>query len=151
MEIQVRNEYDMKSRSVYYLSRLYAEQMAPGMDFIDIRPAIAINILDFQFLPYAEYHNRYRLKNTRNNDELTDLFEINFIELPKVLLKEKNSLKELWMLFLSADNEEVLDMLANESPVMEKAVNKLIYVSADEKLRYELDMLEEVEKLRCAD
>jgi len=31
-------------------------------------------------------------------------------------------------------------MLADENPVMEKAVNKLLYVSADEKLRVEYEM-----------
>ena len=119
--------------------------MVSGMDFIDIRPAIAIIVLDYNLLPYTEYHNKYRLKNTRNNDELTDVFEINFLELKKVKKGKKNSLKELWMLFLKAEKEETLEMLANADPVMEKAVNKLIYVSADEKLRYELDMLEKAE------
>ena len=49
------------------------------------------------------------------------------------------------MLFLSAETEEVLDMLVSESPVFEKAVNKLLYVSADEELRYAIDMREKAE------
>ena len=98
------------------------EQTASGMRFDELCPAIAINILDFPFLSYNEYHNRYRLKNTTNNDQLTDVFEINFIELG-----------------------EELEMLENQDPILEKAVNKLLYVSADEKLRYELEMREKAE------
>ena len=44
------------------------------------------------------------------------------------------------MRFISAETGEDLDMLAEENPVMEKAVNKLLYVSADEKLRVEYEM-----------
>ena len=36
-------------------------------------------------------------------------------------------------------------MLAKENPIFEKAINKLLYVSADEQLRYELDMREKAE------
>ena len=144
-EIQVQDEHNMESRSVYYLSRLYVEQMVSGMDYIDIQPTISIIILDYPLLDYKEYHNKYRLKNTRNNDELTDVFEINFLELKKVRRKNKNSMKDLWMLFLKAEKEEELEMLANENPIMEKAINKLVYISADEKVRYELDMREKAE------
>jgi predicted transposase/invertase (TIGR01784 family) len=41
--------------------------------------------------------------------------------------------------------EEELDMLSEQDPIMEKAVNKLLYVSADEQLQYELDMREKAE------
>ena len=143
IELQVNDEHDMERRSIYYLSRLYTDQMYTRMKFKALEKTIAINILDFSFLKYTEYHNCYRLKNIRNNDELTDVFEIHFIELPCVEIK--NNMKDLWMMFLKAENEEDLEMLANENPIMEKAVNKLIYVSADEQLRYELDMREKAE------
>ena len=51
----------------------------------------------------------------------------------------------MWMQFIAAENEEVLEMLAEESPVMEKAVKKLVYVSADELVRYEMEMREKAE------
>ena len=144
-EIQVNDEHNMEKRSIYYLSRLYSEQLKPKMKFEDICPAIAINILDFPFLPFTEYHNRYRLKNTVNSHELTDVFEVNFLELPKVPYKDLKSLKDLWMRFLAAEDEETLEMLRNRDPIFEKAVNKLVYFSADEQLRYELDMREKWE------
>ena len=145
VEIQLTDEKNMDRRSIYHLSRLYTGQMRAKMRFNDLGPAIAINILDFKYLPYEEYHNVYRLKNVRNNEELTSVFEINFIELPKVTPEGSDTLKDLWMRFISAENEEVLDMLAEQSPIMEKAVKKLVYVSADELVRYEMDMREKAE------
>ena len=56
-------------------------------------------------------------------------------------------MKDLWMRFLSAETEDDLDMLAEKSPILEKAVKKLVYISADEQLRYELDMREKAEAL----
>jgi len=53
--------------------------------------------------------------------------------------------KDLWMRFISAENEEALEMLVKESPIMDKAVKKLVYVSADELVRYEMDMREKME------
>ena len=144
IEIQLYDEKNMDKRSIFHLSKLYTQQLAVSMKFNDLHPAIAINILDFKYLPYTEYHNVYRLKNIRTNDELTDVFEINFIEMPKIP-SEINSPIDLWMKFLSAENEEELEMLAKQSPVMEKAVQKLVHVSAEELVRYEMDMREKAE------
>ena len=121
------------------------ESMLQSMDFKDLCPAIAINVMDFACLPYAEYHNQYRLKNTRTHDELTDVIELHYIELPKVRMTENDNVKDMWMQFLSAESGEVLEMLAKRDPMMEKAIQRLVYVSAEEKLRYEIAMREKAE------
>ena len=144
IEIQVDENKNFAARSIYYVSKLYAGQLGSSMDYSVICPTIAINILDYNCLPFEEYHNRYRLKNVRNNHELTDIFEVNLIELDKIP-KVPGNMKELWMSFFAAETEEELEMLAKESPVIEKAVNKLVYFSADEQLRYDLDMREKWE------
>jgi hypothetical protein len=83
------------------------------------------------YLPFEAYHNRYRLKNIRDDHELTDVFEVNFLELKKAP-QNPADIKGLWMRFLAAESEAELETLKNESPVMEKAVKKLEYISADE-------------------
>ncbi|MCL2121275.1 MAG: Rpn family recombination-promoting nuclease/putative transposase [Clostridiales bacterium] len=145
LELQLENRYNMDKRSIFYMSKLFIEQMLQSMDFKDLCPAIAINIMDFACLPYAEYHNQYRLKNTRTHDELTDVIELHFIELPKVRMTENDNVKDMWMQFLSAESGEVLEMLAKRDPMMEKAIQRLVYVSAEEKLRYEMAMREKAE------
>ena len=79
-----------------------------------------------------------------NNHELTDAFEINFIELRKAP-KEGRQLKELWLRFIAAESEAELDTLSKEDPIMEEALEKLKYFSSDDQLRYELDMREKWE------
>jgi predicted transposase/invertase (TIGR01784 family) len=145
VEIQLKNEHNIEKRSLFYGAKLFTEQMTAGMHFEELCPAIAINILDFNYLAGSEYHNSYRMKNTKTHDELTDIFEIDFIELPKVPEGQGKDLKDYWAQFIAADSEEVLEMLTTQSPVFEKAVSKLVYISADEQLRYELDMREKAE------
>jgi len=145
VEIQLYDERNMDKRSIFHLSKLYTQQMTVKMKFHELGPAIAINILDFNYLPYEDYHNIYRLKNIANNDELTDALEIHFIELPKIPRDMIGSLKDFWMKFISAENEEVLEMLSKQNEVMDKAVKKLVYVSSDELIRYEMDMREKIE------
>ena len=145
VEIQIGNFFNMEKRSIFYASKLYTDQMHPKMDYALICPAIAINILDYNFLPFADYHNRYRLKNVKYDHELTDAFELNFLEVLKALKCMDGSMKSLWMRFVGAETEEELDMLAKENPIFEKARDKLIYISADEDLRYAIDMREKAE------
>lgn len=145
VEIQLNNEHDIERRSLFYLSKLYSEQVTSGMAFKDIGPTIAINILDFIYLPHKEYHNKYLLMHEVHNNVLTDTLQIHFIELPKKQGRLNENMKDMWVQFLSANNEEVLDMLANENAVFDKAVKKLVYISADEKLRYEMNMREKAE------
>ena len=85
------------------------------------------------------------MKNTRTHDEFTDVIELHFIELPKVRMTENDNVKDMWMQFLSAESGEVFEMLAKRDPMMEKAIQRLVYVSADEKLRYEMAMREKAE------
>ncbi|MDR1704003.1 MAG: Rpn family recombination-promoting nuclease/putative transposase, partial [Clostridiales bacterium] len=59
---------------------------------------------------------------------------MDFIELAKVPFEISNDMKDMWMKFLSAKSEEELDMLAQKSPIMNKAVERLVTISADEQL-----------------
>ncbi len=45
----------------------------------------------------------------------------------------------MWVVFLSTQSEEVFEMLAKENEAINNAVKKLVYVSAEEKLRYEYE------------
>ena len=42
--------------------------------------------------------------------------------------------------------KEVLDALTKQDPIMEKAVKKLVYISADDLVRYEMEMREKAER-----
>ena len=58
-------------RTIYYLSRNYESQLGKGEDYSTISKTIAINILRFSYLDNEpHFHNTYRLKNVKNNNEL---------------------------------------------------------------------------------
>lgn len=141
IEIQVENNYDMVGRSVAYESELFSAQIIRGAQYKNLSKAITLIILHYNLFKDEEfYYNVYRYKNTRNNSELTDLAEIRYMELPKFKVSqdfERLENRDLWALFLSTEREEVLDLLAEKSGELEKAVEKLVTVSAEEKLRHE--------------
>ena len=67
--------------------------------------------------------------------ELTNLAEINTLELSK--LPHETDTTELWnwMRFMETNNEEELKMLATKGPELKKAVGVLMELSADERTR----------------
>jgi predicted transposase/invertase (TIGR01784 family) len=77
--------------------------------------------------------------------ELSDIREINTLELLK--LPEGADGTELydWAKFIAAETEEELYMIAERNPVVERAVTRLRELSADERAR---DLYERREKAR---
>ena len=58
IEIQLKNEYNMIKRSLYYWSKLYSEQLNEGEDYSVLKRTICINILNFKYLYlYIMYKN----------------------------------------------------------------------------------------------
>ena len=139
IEIQLKNEYNMIQRSLYYWSKLYEEQLEEGDRYDKLRRTVCINILDFKYLKNDRFHNGYRLKEIETNEELTDLEEIHFIEIPK--LKKINSEKDIvdvlegWVEFLRDPESEVVRKLEMTNKEIREAKDELYRLSMDEKER----------------
>ncbi len=139
IEIQLKNEYNMIQRSLYYWSKLYEEQLGDGDRYDKLCRTVCINILDFKYLKNDRFHNGYRLKEIETNEELTDIQEIHFIEIPK--LKKLNSEEEVvdmleaWVEFLRDPESEVVRKLEMSNLEIREAKDKLYKLSMDEKER----------------
>lgn len=139
IEIQLKNEYNMIKRSLYYWSKMYEEQLNEGDDYSKLERTICINILNFKYLDNNRFHNGYRLKEIETNEELTDIEEIHFIEIPK--LKKLNSEEEVvdmleaWVEFLRDPESEVVRKLEMSNSEIREAKDKLYKLSMDEKER----------------
>ncbi len=46
IEIQVKNEYNMIKRSLYYWSKMYEGQLTKGQDYDTLSIIICINVID---------------------------------------------------------------------------------------------------------
>ena len=139
IEIQVKNEYNMIKRSLYYWSKMYESQLTKGQDYDSLSRTICINILDFKYLKNDNFHNCYRLKEKNTNEELTDVMELHFIEIPK-LRKLENSeevsdMLEAWITFIERPTSEIIDRLEMTSSEIKEAKEELIRLSGNDKER----------------
>lgn len=141
IEIQVKNEYNMIRRSLYYWSKMYEGQLGEGDNYRKLSKTVCINILDFKYLKNNRFHNGYRLKEIITNEELTDLEEIHFIELPK--MKEENNndevidILEAWIKFINNPGGKEIEKLEMNIEEIKKAKEELIRLSGD-KIEVEL-------------
>jgi predicted transposase/invertase (TIGR01784 family) len=136
VEIQVWPIPEMKQRSIFFLSKMITEQMASGKNHSDIKRAVSIIITNYTLVPENEhYHNQFRYRSDKDGTEFTNLTEMNTLELSKLPTDADNTELWYWLKFIKSDDEEVLDMLAQRSPQMKKAVGVLKELSADERTR----------------
>lgn len=136
IEIQLKNEYNMIKRSLYYWSKLYSEQLNEGEDYSVLKRTICINILNFKYLKTRKFHSGYRLKEIYSNEELTDVAEIHFIEVPK--LEEGTDEKDMlvnWVEFLKDPESEKVRSLEMSIEEIRQAKDELIRMSNDDTQR----------------
>ena len=153
IEIQLKDEKNMIKRTLYYLSKMYVNQLGSGEDYKILPRTVAINILRFNYLEKETYfHNAYRFKNIKNDKELIDVMELHFIELPKFdenkegkLLVEnlkKLDMLKAWTLFLKEPTSRHILKLEENIQELKNAKKELTVISADEKTRRLYEMRE---------
>ncbi len=97
VEIQFTNKYDMVKRSLYYWSKTYARPLEKGMAYSELRPVIAINILNFNLFDETErFHTSYHLYEDEEQARLTDVMEFHFIEMAKLMKDWKRDKLDPW-------------------------------------------------------
>ena len=138
VEIQVRDEYNMVQRTLYYWSKIYSDQLGESENYKNLARTVCINILNFKLLDNDRYHNTYRLKEITTNEELTDIEEIHFIELPKskeIKSEEVNNIDSLlkWIEFIKEPESETVRILELTDESIRKAKTQLYKLSLDKK------------------
>ena len=136
IEIQLKNDYKMIKRSLYYWSKLYSEQLNEGEDYSLLKRTICINILNFKYLKTRMFHSVYRMKEIHTNEELSDIQEIHFIEIPK--LEDGSDEKDMlvaWIEFLKNPESEKVRSLEMRVDEIREAKDELIKMSNDDTQR----------------
>ena len=137
IEIQIKNEYNMIKRSLYYWSKLYEEQLGDGDKYETLSRTVCINILDFKYLNNDRFHNGYRLKEIETNEELTDIQEIHFIEIPKLKDLDDDAnidtidMLQAWVEFLKDPESNVVRKLEFSKEEIKEAKDELYRLSRD--------------------
>ena len=136
IEIQIKDEHNMIKRSLYYLSKMFEGQLTEGQKYDTLAKTICINILNFKCLKTKEAHSIYRLKEINTNEELTDLQEIHFIELPKLPKNEEiKDVFDAWMEFIENPISNKLQKAEMTIQEIKEAKNELLRLSANDKER----------------
>lgn len=139
IEIQLKDEYNMIKRSLYYWSKLYEGQLENGENYQKLSRTICINLLDFNLLNHDKFHSVYRLKDCETNEELTDVMELHFIELKKMKdvqrVEEVKTKLEAWLYFINQPDSELVQELEKVEVEIKEAKAELIRLSGDRKER----------------
>ncbi len=136
IEIQIKDEHNMVKRSLYYWSKMFESQLTEGQKYDTLAKTICINILNFKCLKTKEAHSIYRLKEINTNEELTDLQEIHFIELPKLPKNEEiKDVFDAWMEFIENPISNKLEKAEMTIQEIKEAKNELLRLSANDKER----------------
>lgn len=132
IELQIKHYSHWDRRQLFYLSKLYTEEMKNGDDYSLLKKCVAISILDFNLTNRKEYHQTYRLRD-EHGYEFSDVLEIHILELRKKL-KGTGEMEE-WIQFFRADSEEDLNMIGTKNPGILEAIREVREMSLSRRLR----------------
>jgi predicted transposase/invertase (TIGR01784 family) len=141
VEMQRKKITHLRERVLFYCSGMVREQTESGDgNYEKIKPVVSVTITNEPVIPEDNvYHHRYTLYDPETRSEFTDMLSVHIIELPKLPPEDNGSELWWWMKFLTVKTKEELTMIAEKSPVLERAAARLIEVSEDASTRHRLE------------
>lgn len=144
-EIQLSELKVWADRSLFYISKMYTDQIHEGQKYNVFKKCVSISILDFTlFKDTDEYYSCFHIKEDKRNTILTDKMEFHVLELKKLPeeLKENSDDLLLWAKFISSERKEDFEMLATKNKYIESAYEQLQVISQDKQKRLEYEARE---------
>ncbi len=145
VEIQLAELAVWPERSLFYISKMFTEQIEQGQDYSVLKKCVNISILDFKLLEGEEdFYSCFHLREDTRHTLYTDKIEFHILELPKLPpeLKENSSDRLLWAKFINAERKEELEMIANQNSYIGSAFQQLEIISQDKQKRLEYEARE---------
>ncbi len=147
IEMQLANQYNIDKRSLYYSSQIISGQVQKSEKYKLLRKTTTINLLYFNYFPHPHYHNIYHLTEKRTGIPYTNLLQLHFIEMKKfenlqqsgTTIEEQDRLAK-WIRFLTNEDDSMWEHLAQEHPIINKAVNYLKEISENSMNRWYYEM-----------
>lgn len=158
VEIQLTDQYNMVKRSIYYWAGVYRSALKRKMGYRELRPVIAINLLNFNVYNQTEkFHTSYHLYEDEVKFKLTNIMELHFIEMSKLIqawreekLNPWDDVLARWLLLLGIvdrrkgriydDIFKELEAIAMKDEILREAFQNWEVLSAtqEERLAYEV-------------
>ena len=145
IEIQLSALSIWADRALFYLAKMYTDQISSGENYDVLKKCVSISILDFRlFEDSQDFYSRFHIREDTRHTLYTDKMEFHVIELPKLPeeLKGNSSDLLLWAKFINAERKEEFQMLAKKNKSIEKAYERLEVISQDQQKRMEYEARE---------
>ena len=127
IEMQVVDKKNIEKRILFYCSKMYAQSITAGTDYIDLEKSIAILISNYELESLKEIKKYVSKWNLREEDYgniiLTDGIEIYIIELLKFKKYMNNTALADWVKFII--NPKVINMSNEEVKKAKKVLDEL--------------------------
>jgi predicted transposase/invertase (TIGR01784 family) len=144
MEMQVAMFDYWAERTVFYVSKMYVDQIKTGQSYGELKKCINISILDFELFPNTkEFVSYFQLREKNRGSLYTDKIEFHIIELPK-LSREVYPEDALlhWAKFFHSKNREEFKEMAAKDKYINEAYQTLERLSMDKEKRREYEARE---------
>ena len=145
IEVQLSELSVWAERSLFYLAKMYTEQIKPGESYNKFKKCVSISILDFKLFDDTEdFYSCFHITEDNRHTLYTDKMEFHVLELPKLPteLKDDSDNILLWAKFINAERKEEFDMIADKNPYIESAYQTLQVISQDKQKRLEYEARE---------
>lgn len=144
LEMQVKYFEYWDERVLFYISKMFSEQLKKGDSYGELQKCIHVSILDFIHFPQDNDCCRtIHLCDDKTGERYSDKLEIQILELKK-LPKEVKTGEDLiqWMRFFSGKNRKELEDMSTTNEYLGEAYDTLVKLSADEQKRREYELRE---------
>ena len=138
IEVQLRNLGNMDRRSLFYWSLEFSRGMAAGQDYRETPNVIAINIVNYEFIPEVPaFHTSFHIwEDSHREVLLTEALEIRFIDMVKfrrVAEKDiRNDPLQRWLTWFDRESPSALvEEVVKMDRGIQKAEEKMTYVTID--------------------
>lgn len=153
IEMQARKYAAYPERALYYLAKMYGEQLDAGEAYDQLSPVIGVHFLDYELFPIQQdYRFCFELRDVRHPDlRLTDNLSLHIFELPKPRKRsypgDAANLLE-WIHFFNHAHEEREKSMRTHytNPMIHGAFGILETLSADDQTRLLAEMREKALK-----
>lgn len=144
MEMQVEYFEYWDKRILFYLAKMYTDQLKKGESYEKLKKCIHVSILDFNHFPNDEkYYRVIKLCDKESGETYSDLFELHILELKKLPPEAQNEEAIIqWMRFFSRTKKEEFENMAKLNEYLDEAYNELLELSADDMKRLEYEARE---------
>ena len=147
VEIQLLDKDNFIERLLFYITRMYSNQIKIGEDYKNAKRVVLVAIIDFEIEEMKnidKMESKWKLIETENRQNiLTDLIEINIICLKRAneeYNRNKNNIKAQWMLFLDNPESKEVQAIVEENEDIKEATITVNKMSEDEKMQRLADL-----------